>query len=182
MTTALPLVTTYALIDDVLAAFREPLAEDGPGYRGHVYRMFNFARALVADSSQDDTLALAAAFHDLGIWSDGTFDYLEPSAERAKTYIATRRPDLDAPEVARLILLHHKLTRCPPDAGPLAEAFRRADLVDLSLGAVRFGLSRELIEEARAAFPNAGFHRGLVRVGAGWAARHPSRPLPMLKW
>ena len=180
--TSPPLVTTYALIDDVLAAWREALGDDGAGYVGHVYRMFNFARALVADPSRDDTLAVAAAFHDLGIWSDGTFDYLEPSAERASAYLAERRPDLDAPEVARLILLHHKLTRCPPDAGPLAEAFRRADLIDLSLGAVRFGLPREYVEEARAAFPNAGFHRGLLRVGAGWAARHPSRPLPMVKW
>jgi hypothetical protein len=173
-----PLVTSYALIDEVLLAWRDALGDDAAGYAGHVYRMFNFARALVGDPSRDDTLAIAAAFHDLGIWSDSTFDYLEPSAERASAYLAERRPDLDAPEVARLILLHHKLLRCPPDAGPLAEAFRR----DLSLGALRFGLARDYVAEARAAFPNAGFHRGLVRVGAGWAARHPSRPLPMLKW
>jgi hypothetical protein len=44
-------------------------------------------------------------------------------------------------------------------------SFRRGDLVDFSLGLVRFGLSRELIAE----------------VGA-WLIRHPLNPAPMFKW
>ena len=32
--------------------------------------------------------AVAVAFHDLGIWTDNTLDYLPPSVNRAKTYLA----------------------------------------------------------------------------------------------
>lgn len=135
------LLTHHALIDDVLAVWRDALGRDADAYRGHVYRVFNFARALARDPLRDDAIAVAATFHDLGIWSDMTFDYLAPSARLADDYLASRRPELDRGEVARMIALHHKLTRCPVDAGALAEAFRRADLIDLSLGAVRFDRS-----------------------------------------
>lgn len=173
-------ITGDAVVDDVLATFQEALGRDATAYRGHVYRTLNFARALAGTPS--DALAVAAVFHDLGIWSDGTFDYIDPSAARAASYLAGRPGAIDAAEVDRMIRLHHKLRPCPGDAGPLAEAFRRADLVDVSLGAIRFGLPRAFVTEVRAAFPNAGFHRCLARVGARWIVRHPARPLPMLQW
>lgn len=182
MSHAPSLLTRHVVIEDVLSTWHGALGADATAYRGHVYRMFNFARALAARPAADDALAVAAAFHDLGIWSDETFDYLAPSERRANEYLAAYRPDLDANEITRLIALHHKLSRCPDTAGALAEAFRRADLVDLSLGAFAFGLPSSFVREARAVFPNAGFHRCLLRVGSRWAVRHPGRPLPMMRW
>ena len=32
-------------------------------------------------------MAIAAAFHDIGIWTAGTFDYLEPSVRVAAAYL-----------------------------------------------------------------------------------------------
>jgi hypothetical protein len=32
-------------------------------------------------------LVIAACFHDLGIWTDHTFDYLSPSAGLARDYL-----------------------------------------------------------------------------------------------
>ncbi len=160
-----------------------------------MYRVFNLARALAGlgddgappgrsqtPGDHDEAIAVAAVFHDLGIWSDGTFDYLAPSGRRAAEHLAARGPSAHSDQVDRMIAFHHAMTSCRATAGPLAEAFRQADLIDVTLGALRFGLPRAFVREARAAFPNAGFHRCLLRVGAGWMARHPTRPLPMMRW
>lgn len=69
------------LIDGVLATHREALGRDFDGYRHHALRVFHLARRLAGDApAWVDRLAVACAFHDLGIWTDGTFDYLAPSA------------------------------------------------------------------------------------------------------
>ncbi len=172
----------HALLDDVLEAHREVLGRDFDGYRGHVYRTFNFARAFVGYGAGEQTLAVAAAFHDLGIWADGTFDYLAPSARRALDYVRERGLSVNVVELEQVVLLHHKLRACAGPAAAHIEAFRRADWVDVSWGLLRFGLPSGLLRDARAAFPNAGFHRCLLRVGWRWTLRHPTRPLPVLRW
>jgi len=176
------IVTTDPLIEDVLGSYRDACGRDLPGYRGHVYRTFNLARRLLPGSAHAEALAAVAAFHDIGIWADGTFDYLEPSSQRAAEYVREHLPQLDGAAIGHTIRLHHKLTSCLQQGGAGAEAFRRADLIDLTFGIVRFGLPRSFVTELRAAFPNAGFHRCLFRVAARWALRHPARPLPMLSW
>jgi hypothetical protein len=92
------------------------------------------------------------------------------------------RPEHDPAPVVAAIHWHHKLTRAPHDAGRLTEAFRRADLVDLSLGRIRFGLPRPYVAQVRGAFPNAGFHRALAVISLRWLVAHPLRPLPMVRW
>jgi hypothetical protein len=176
------IVTQHPVIDAVLATWHDALGKDASGYRGHVYRVFNLTRALAGTAADDEAIAVAAALHDLGIWSDGTFDYLAPSARRATEHLAAAHLHADPDEVARMIALHHQITRCATTAGPLAEAFRRADLVDVSLGIVRFGLPRAFVRDTRAAFPNAGFHRCLLRIATAWMVQHPTRPLPMMRW
>lgn len=175
-------VKRHAVIDDVLAQWREQLGPDFDGYRGHVYRIFNYCRTLHGRQTADDTIAAAAVFHDLGIWADGTFDYLEPSVARADAWLREQRPELDAAQIAAMIRWHHKLRACGPDLGRLTELFRRADLVDVSWGLVKFGLSRRFLRDVKHEFPNAGFHRCLLRIGGAWFIHHPLRPLPMMKW
>jgi hypothetical protein len=80
-----------------------------------------------------------------------------------------------------MVELHHKLTPCRGADDALVEAFRRADLVDLSFGFVRFGLPRAWVAEVQAAFPAAGFHLRVVQLVGGHALRHPLRPLPMMR-
>jgi hypothetical protein len=97
--------------------------------------------------------------------------------------VATRAPLLDGETVAALIEQHHRLRRVR--RGPHAEvveAFRRADLVDVSRGVFRAGLDRAFLGELLRAFPYAGFHAMLVRTALAWALRHPTRPLPMLRF
>ncbi len=183
MITLPPILRCHGQIEEILDAFGGDLARDKAAYRGHVYRVFHFCRALggVADT-RDDAIAFAAAFHDLGIWSDRTVDYLPPSARRLRAYLEQREQRAPADELVRMVELHHKLTPCRGEGDTLVEAFRRADLVDLSLGVVRFGLPRAYVREIQAAFPSVGFQLRVVQVVGGWALRHPFRPLPMMRW
>ncbi|HSC89830.1 MAG TPA: hypothetical protein VLC09_21285 [Polyangiaceae bacterium] len=175
------LVEREPLLEEILQAHRNEIGANYAGYRGHVYRVFNLSHAFVGNPEARSALAVAAAFHDIGIWSDRTFDYLEPSARRARNYLDASSLGIATNLVEQAILQHHRLRSLPDEEAP-AEALRRADLIDLSFGLVRFGLPRPFVADLRRAFPNAGFHRCLLRVGCSWALRHPLRPLPMLRW
>ncbi len=171
---------SFPRIDAVLAAFATALGRDRDAYRNHVHRVLNYFAALVPGAIPEAVL-VAAAFHDLGIWTDDTFDYLGPSERLAARYLETHGIEL-APEVRAIILEHHKLT---PYRGPFAatiEPFRCADLVDVSLGVVRAAVPRTRVRAVRAAFPSAGFHRRLVALTCRQLVRTPLRPLPMLRW
>jgi hypothetical protein len=177
-----PITERVGSIEEVLDAFGAALGADRPAYRGHVYRVFHFCRVLAADgASRGDALALAAVFHDLGIWSDGTVDYLPPSERRLREHCARIGRDAEADELARMVEWHHKLTPYRGPGAALVEPFRRADLVDLSFGLVRFGLPSAWVDAVRQAFPAAGFHARVVRLVAGHVLRHPRRPLPMMR-
>jgi hypothetical protein len=176
------LLTTLAPIDDVLGAHAAALGDDLPGYRNHAYRVANLCVALTSpDSVTVEKIAVAAAFHDLGIWTDGTFDYLWPSVRLAGAYLAQIGRVAWTPEIAAMILEHHKIRRYRGTQGRLVEPFRRADLVDVSRGVVTFGLPRVLLREILTAWPSAGFHARLVRLSLRRLRTHPWSPLPMLR-
>lgn len=183
------IVEKHPIIEGILGTWRQRLGTDYDGYRGHVYRVFNLtAHRSNARDSEIDAIAAAAAFHDLAIWSDRTFDYIEPSCVRAERWIiAARRNGIpirtsDAAAIALMISEHHKLTRYRGQHERLVDAFRRADLLDLSRGMLSAGLPRKFGRQLRKTFPTAGFHRAIVRIGTGWAVKHPTQPLPMLKF
>jgi len=128
-----------------------------------------------------DKIAIAAAFHDLGIWTAQTWDYLEPSGELARSYLSRNGRHEWIDEITESIAYHHKITPVS-SRPPLVEALRRADLADVSLGLLRSGLAANEVEAIRSEFPNAGFHVRLVQLGCAGALRHPLRPLPMMRW
>ena len=127
-------------------------------------------------------LAVSSAFHDLGIWSDRTFDYLAPSVQRATAWAEKSAASVDLDLVVRTIENHHALRRyvAAPDAD-VVDAFRRGDLVDASRGWLRSGADPSFIRELVAQWPYAGFHGIIIRTALGWMLRHPLRPLPMLR-
>ena len=75
------LLTRIPTIDDVLNEHVTALRDDFSGYRNHVYRIVNLCVA-IAGQSELEKIAVAAVFHDLGIWTNGTFDYIAPSMAR----------------------------------------------------------------------------------------------------
>jgi hypothetical protein len=170
-----PVETKIRLIDELLSD------DELVGYRNHVYRMVNFCFAQGEfDEEQREKIVIAGCFHDLGIWSADTFDYLPPSIALARDYLAKSGKEAWQAEIAAMIDLHHRIRRVKDDA--LVEVFRRGDLVDFSLGLFKCGLPRGFIRDVTRHFPNEGFHKELVRRACRWTIRHPLNPVPVLKW
>lgn len=170
-------------LDALLERHADALGADFHAYRHHAYRVANFHCLLCVDEPPDlDKLAIAVAFHDVGIWTAHTFDYLPPSLALASAYLAEIDRGEWEQEIAEMIRNHHKLTRCPTGLPASVECFRRADWVDVSRGVLRFGLGDCDVAQVMALFPNAGFHRLLARLTLRRMLRHPLRPLPMFRW
>jgi hypothetical protein len=179
----MPPIQRHPLIDEVLDEWAPRLGLARAGYGGHAQRIYNLARQLLGSERHDTELALASAFHDLGIWSDDTFDYIEPSVQRALEHIRLRRLALSEELVAELIAQHHRLRRVRSGLAPeVVDAFRRADLVDVVAGGWRAGVDPAFTKDLVAVFPYAGFHGTLLQTALRWILRHPLRPLPMLRW
>jgi hypothetical protein len=131
--------------------------------------------------TEKEKIQIAACFHDIGIWTAGTLDYLSPSEADAAAYLNARGKALWIAEVSEMIEMHHSIRSHAGSPYPLVEPFRRADIADFSLGMVPMGISRELIATLKVAFPNSGFHKRLAQLGSKWFLRHPLNPLPMFR-
>lgn len=175
--------TEFSTLDSILAEHRDAIGPDFEGYRNHAYRVANLCLThTVSTRDSVEKIAIAAAFHDLGIWTAHTFDYLEPSVALAMTHLAERGRGGWAAEIAAMIREHHKITPYRTNPGWLVEAFRRADWTDVSFGVLSFGVERGLIRETQGAWPDAGFHRLLVRLELRHLSQHPLNPLPVIRW
>ena len=168
-------------LDHLLDEMRTSLGTDFDRYRNHVYRLINYTDQFV--TLQDERLeqvAIAACFHDAGIWLDHTFDYLEPSRHRAEEYVRSLgHTDWDN-VVSAMIMNHHRIR--PVRSNPLVEAFRRADWLDVSKGVINFGITRDVVEQVTSAYPYAGFQARLVQLTLHRVRRFPLNPLPMMRW
>jgi len=168
------------IIDSILNTYKDYLGKEFDQYRNHVYRVYNFAILCEPIKCDIKVLSIASAFHDLGMWTNQTFDYLGPSIDLAKKYCIQNSIDNETiSEIEMIIDNHHKMSKVK--TSQLAEVFRRADLVDLSLGLFRNGIGKRNIQEIKKIFPNKGFHLNLCRLFLKNLLIHPLRPLPMYK-
>lgn len=173
---------SFPVVDEILGSYSAALGSDLAGYRNHIYRSLNYYRVLADVDQVPEPVLVAAAFHDIGIWTDRTFDYLAPSVRQAQVFLEARGLERLEPEVRALIEQHHKVRTYSHSHAATVEPYRRADLVDLSLGCVRFGVSREYVRGVKAQLPNAGFHSRLAKVAVRHVMHAPLRPFPMLRW
>jgi len=170
-------------LDEILDDWRELIGADYQGYRNHAHRMIQFFLALKACSEEEkQKIIIAGAFHDIGIWIDDTLDYIPPSRVPARTYLEAKGLAAWSTEIELMIEQHHKMRTFKDDRTPLVEIFRKADLVDFSLGLFRCGLAKSEVDEIRSSLPNAGFHWMLVKRAIRWFVKHPLDPAPMFKW
>jgi hypothetical protein len=192
------LTTSLPTVEEVLHEHASELGNDLVAYRNHVYRVVNLCLAIVGNRRVElEKIAVAAVFHDLGIWTNNTFDYIAPSVAVAREHLVARGLADWIPEIEAMIVDHHKIT--PSRANPqpstiargalsgvegqsLVESFRRADWIDVTRGLRRFGLPRTFIATVSARWPDAGFHRRLVELTIDRWWQHPLNPLPMVKW
>lgn len=176
------ITTQNTTIDFILSNYQSVLGKDFTAYRNHVYRVFNFC-GLLDDhfETRRESYAIAAALHDLGIWTHKTFDYLEPTLDLTKNYLAGAGQQPLEAEILLMIDMHHKMSLYTGPFAQTVEAFRRADWIDVSMGLLKFGISGEAHRKVKEAFPYKGFHRFLLRQTFKRFLSHPLDPLPMFK-
>lgn len=175
------LIVEEPLIEEILGPHQRALGERHDGVRNHAYRMLNFGRLFApAEPFRDERIAIMAAFHDLPAFLDWHLeDYLERAAALADDYLEAAEW---CAEMRLMIENHHRIRPYRAPGGALVEATRRADWIDVSVGALRFGLPRDYLRQVDAAFPFRAAYRQALKSLAGYAVRHPLRPLPMLRW
>jgi hypothetical protein len=163
----------------IMSHFKEPLGPDYHGYLNHVKRVYEYACMLRLERS-NELLMIAAIFHDLDIWISGTMDYLGGSADLAIEHVRKNELKIDTTVLNEVITKHHKLTKiknCPE-----AEAFRKADLIDLTAGWIRFNVPQSIIVDTERRYPRLGFTKNVISKTSSWALKHPFHPFPMMKF
>jgi hypothetical protein len=176
------MLSTLPFVDDILNGYASELGRDFTAYRNHTYRLVNLA--FVLSGERQDTLeklSAAAAYHDLGIWTARTFDYLQPSINLASAYLARSDRVGWTAEITTMILEHHKVQPYRGNPDWLVEPFRRADWIDVTCGVRRFGVPRSTIRPLFAVWPSAGFHRRLAELAIDRLRTQSWNPLPMLR-
>ena len=171
------------LLESILGEWEGIVGKRFDGYKNHCYRMLNFCFFLHdCSETEKKKLIISACFHDLGLWTQKTLDYLPPSVLLAENYLKENKLNDWVEEVSLIIDFHHKVTSYTNPEFPLVEVFRRADLTDFSLGMIKGGVTKGFVKDVKNAFPNAGFHRGLVKEQMKWLGKHPLNPAPIFKW
>lgn len=170
---------TYATIELLLQQYKACIGIHFAKYRNHVYRVFFNCMLIDGNKSNEEKYAIAAVFHDIGIWTDSTIDYLNPSIAQVEKYLRENGKDEWAQEIALMIYWHHKTGVYKGLYSHTVETFRKADWIDVSLGWINFGFDKKIIRSNRRAFQNLGFHVFLLKKIARNFFRHPLNPLPM---
>jgi hypothetical protein len=166
---------------DALAAVREATGGAAGPMERHGLRVFLIASKLAerrADTVDSEVLLVAGFLHDLGLYDSVSRGgvYVEDGAEFASELVERHGWSPDRIELcANAIERHHEL-RSQWGAGTEVEVTRRADLVDVSGGVVRFGLPRGWLNDLFAAVSRDGTYAEIARL-VGHALRE--RPLTM---
>src|SRR5215470_6250406 len=99
------LLTSLPTVEEVLDDHASRLGHDFIAYRNHVYRVANLCLAIVGDNRVElEKVAVAAVFHDLGIWTNDTFDYIAPSVAIVRKHLADRGIADWIPEIEAMIV------------------------------------------------------------------------------
>lgn len=168
-------------IDSILRTWEPWLGTHYEKYRNHVCRVFHNCLLIDNNKNNEEKYAIAAVFHDIGIWTNHTIDYLEPSMAQLERYLNKTGRAKWVRECSGMINWHHKIS---PYTGPFQqtiETFRKADWIDVSLGLLTYGADKQQISHNRQQYPNRGFHWFLVKKLLKNLFIHPLRPLPMFK-
>ncbi|MEX6689460.1 hypothetical protein QTN47_18275 [Danxiaibacter flavus] len=170
-----------AIVEDLMRQFKNVIGKDFEKYRNHVYRVFINCLLLDNEKTNEEKYSIAAVLHDIGIWTNNTIDYIDPSVIRARQYLTSVGKDEWAEEITQMIYWHHKIKCYNGDYKQTVETFRRADLMDVSLGLFKFGNNHNTLKDSKKQFPNKGFHVFLLKKLGVNFIRHPLNPLPMFK-
>lgn len=168
-------------IEAILSYYKNDLGNDYDMYRNHVFRVFSICILIDNRKENEDKYAIAAAFHDLGIWTQKTFDYLRPSIVLAHAYLNQIGKVAWSEEIELMIDMHHKRSRYRGIHHKTVETFRRADWMDVTKGRRTFGFEKGSLDSIVELYPYLGFHRFLLVQTMKNFFKSPFNPLPMFK-
>lgn len=75
------------IIEDILLKFKWAMRADYEKNKSHVCRFF-LNCPLIDCEKKEEKYAIASILHDIGIWINHTFSYLQPLIDKAKIYLA----------------------------------------------------------------------------------------------
>lgn len=175
------MIKENAKVDAILFYYRDHIGPQFHGYRNHVYRVLNFCVHLDPSPENFEKYMVAAVFHDLGIWTSKTFDYLMPSRQLAVAYLTENKQTDWIEEVERMIDLHHKRSVYRGEFEQTIETFRKADWIDVTRGKRKYQVPKDFIDHVNNEFSNAGFHSFLIIMSVKNFFKNPFNPLPMFR-
>lgn len=155
------------------------MGTDFEPYLNHCYRVYFYARTLLL-MRENQKLAIAAAFHDLDIWVGKKVDYLPGSVALALDYLHKNQLGYLPDEMKFIITNHHRLR--PIKGNIEAEAFRKADLIDLTSGLIHFNIPLQLVSKLEVEHPRLSFTGIVTKKVFRHALTHPLKPFPMIRW
>jgi hypothetical protein len=153
-------------------------APNGPIER-HSIRVFLIAQELAARAGLDadrELLLCAAILHDAGLYPGAATRaaYVTDGRHLAERLLADAGwPAERVRRCADAVERHHEL-RSQWSRGAEVELIRRADLIEVSHGLVRYGLPRSWLRALRPRVPRAGFVREVLRQLAIAGRRRPA--------
>ena len=167
-----------------LQKLREVTGESGGAMERHGLRVFLIADRLATARElkvDRELLLIAGLLHDVGLYDAASHGgvYVREGAEFTAELL--RKHDWDEDRIRLCfdaIERHHEL-RSQWDRGDEVELIRRADLVDLSRGLVRFGLSREWIRDLFRSVSREGTYR-TIGYDVARVLRHRPLTLPQI--
>jgi len=162
--------TKNSIIEEVLEENNKHLNNHFETYRNHVYRVFELCKKLDDNQENIEKYAITSVFHDLGIWSDKTFDYLEPSIVKAKNYLIANGKEQLIDEISLMIDMHHKRSK-----------YKGNDWIDVTKGRMTFNINKDEIKKLNKTYPILGFHKFLLAQTLKQFLKSPLNPLPMFK-
>jgi hypothetical protein len=177
-----PIARAHEVADQLFEKNAATFGANLPTYRGHVHRVIGLV-GLQTDvtTAMADALGVAGFFHDAGIWFDGTWDYLPPSAARAVEELGGDSAE-HADLVAAMITEHHRIRKARHD-NPMVEAFRRADLTDVCAGLIKVpNAKRSDYRALTKEYSARGFRPMLAKAFARGIKESPLHPAPMIKF
>jgi hypothetical protein len=171
----------HFMMDGELQSVHSQIPDDDfQRYRNHCLRVLTFARYLMPSYVYDaypsvmNIVAMAVAYHDVGVWTNEDLDYLESSVKQMEFH--TRKEGLFEEEhidIARQIIMeHHKITLYNNEThaksnavDAMVNAVRMVDWADSSMGMIRYDVPAPLLEAAYAKLDAKGYHHMLFNLG-----------------
>lgn len=163
-----------------LERLREVVGDRGGAMERHGLRCFLIAERLAGlrgAAIDREALFVAALLHDIGLYEEASSGgvYVSDGMEFAAAFLAgqggwsTERARVCLDAIER----HHEL-RPQWAAGVEVEVLRRADLADLSRGAIAHGAGRRWLSELWAAVPREGTYKEIGRMVLKAARERPA--------